>query len=363
MSYVVLSILVVLLSGIYEKIKNLNEKSKGLQYILLATICLCLCVFAGLRTEYNDTSIYIRNFKRTPTNFSLLFETDFAISNVYGFHIFQYFIYNYVSTNPHVFLFLCAVIFVVPCVLMINKYSKAFTFSMFLFMTAGAYLFSLAGIKQALATGVMVLGFNSLINKKTISYYLYCLLAISFHTYAIFFLIIPIFGSNLWDKKLIVFGCLILIVGIGLSQFSKIMASVIEFLGKDVEEEIIEKGSVNAFRALVYLVPFVLSIIASQSVDQDGDRAQTIWAKVGIVSTWFMVLALFGNPVLFGRIPQYFLMGIVISLPNLIEKAFKGDVRLLIVMLAVVGYTAFAIYGLYVDKAFSEDIFKLAIGG
>ena len=61
MSYVVLSILVVLLSGIYEKIKNLNEKSKGLQYILLATICLCLCVFAGLRTAYNDTSIYIGN--------------------------------------------------------------------------------------------------------------------------------------------------------------------------------------------------------------------------------------------------------------------------------------------------------------
>ncbi len=363
MSYVVLSILVVILSGIYEKIKNLNAKTKGLQYILLATICLSLCVFAGLRTEYNDTSIYIRGFKKTPTRFSLLFANDFAISNVYGFNIFQYLIYNYVSTNPHVFLFICAVVFVVPCVIMIDKHSKAFTFSMFLFMATGAYLFSLAGIKQALATGIMMLGFNAFLNRRVLSYYLYCLLAISFHTYAIFFLIIPIFGGSLWDKKIVVFGFLILIVGIALSQLSGVMASVIEFLGKDVEEEIIVEGSVNVFRALVYLVPFVLAIFANDEVNQEGDREQMLWIKVGIISTFFMVLSLFGNPILFGRIPQYFLMGIVISLPNLIEKAFKGDVRLLIVMLAVVGYTAFAIYGLYVDKAFSEDIFKLAIGG
>ena len=362
MSYIVLSLIVIALSGIYENIKKINTKGKGLQYILLVSICLALCVFAGLRTEYNDTSIYIRAFKHTPTKFSSLFQEKFTISNVYGFNIFQYLIYNFITKNPQVFLFICALIFVVPCVWMINKYSKSFTFSMFLFITTGAYLFSLAGIKQALATGIMMLGFNALINKKTVKYYLYCLLAISFHTYAIFFLLVPILRDKLWDKRIIVFAVIILILGIGLSQFSGVMAGIIEFLGKDVAEETITKGSVNVFRALVYLVPFVISIMANNAVEQEDDKEQIIWAKVGILSALFMVLALFGNPILFGRIPQYFLMGIVISLPYLLDKILQGDAKLLIMIVAVVGYTAYAIYGLYVDNAFTEDIFKLIIG-
>ena len=363
MSYVVLSILVVILSGIYEKIKNLNAKSRGLQYILPAIICLCLCVFAGLRTEYNDTANYIDSYQKTPTKFALLFTEDFAISNVYGFNIFQYLVFNFISTNPHVFLFLCAAIFVIPCVLMIDKHSKSFTFSMFLFLSTGAYLFALAGIKQALATGTIVLGFNSLINKKTVRYYLYCLLAVSFHTYAIFSLIIPIMGNRLWDKKLIIFGFIVLVLGIGLSQFSGIMSSIIEFLGKEIDEEIITEGSVNVFRALVYLVPFVLTVIADKSINDEGDEAQILWARVGIFSAFFMVLSLFGNPVLFGRIPQYFLLGIVISLPYLLDKVFKGDAKFLITTAAIVCYTIFALYALHVDGAFTEDIFKLAIGG
>ena len=85
----------------------------------------------------------------------------------------------------------------------------------------------------------------------------------------------------------------------------------------------------------------------------------TWFIKIGILSTTFMVLALFGNPVLFGRIPQYFLIGIVVVLPLLVEKAFINNEKKIIVTVAILCYISYGLYGLYIDGAFAKDIFQL----
>ena len=358
MNFLVLSVIVILISSLYERLKRTKEVSKGTRWFFYTTICFLLCLFAGLRTRYNDTVSYIVSFSNTPKDFSSLFLQEFSISEVYLFKIWNYIIYNFISQNENVYLFLCAIVSVFPSVYLINKYSKNFTFSMILFMFGGMYLFSLAGIKQAMATGIVMMALPSLFKRKYFKYYLYCILSLGFHTYSLFFLILPLLGNATFNKRTIYFCIAITILGLTLSYFSGAIKAIIEFLGKDISVATIGRGSVNILRAIVFFVPFVLSVICRKKLETNSEEEKW-FVKISIMSSVFMILAMFGNPVLFGRIPQYFIIGIVVSMPLLIEKAFAKNDQPFIYAVAIICYVLFGIYGLYIDSAFTEDIFGL----
>ncbi len=358
MNYLVLSTIVIGASYFYERFKNTEKISKGVRWFFYAIICFMLCLFAGLRTKYNDTGAYIKQFQNTPNNFASLFSSDFFISEVYLFKIWNYVIYHFVSQNANVYLFFSSIVFVCPAIYLIEKYSKNFTFSIILFMFGGMYLFSLAGLKQAMATGLILIGLPHLFKRKYFKYYIYSILALGFHTYSIFFLLVPLLGDEIFNKRTILFCIGIIVIGVLLSYFSGAISAIIELLGKDISEETIQSGSVNILRAVVFLVPFVLTVLGRKNLGQATEAERWI-VKIGMVSTVFMTLALFGNPILFGRIPQYFLIGIVVSLPLLIQNAFAKTERNLIASIAILCYVVYGLYALYVDGAFTRDIFRL----
>ena len=358
MNYIILSAIVIIFSYVYELLKNTGRLSRGARVLFCGVICFALCLFAGLRTEYNDTGAYIRDFENTPSDFASIFSDNFSLSGVYLFKIWGYLIYHLISHNSIVFLFLSAMVFVCPAISLIDKYSKNFTLSMILFMFGGMYLFSLAGLKQAMATGVIMMGLPKLFDKKYFSYYLFCILSLGFHTYSIFFLILPLLGSEVFNKRTVLFCISIIVVGVLLSFFSSAITTIIDFLGKDVEEETLLSGSVNILRALVFMVPLALTIIGRKNLSLATSHEKWL-LKIGVLSSIFMVLALFGNPILFGRIPQYFLIGIVVTLPLLISKAFSKRDQLLILFIAVLCYIIFGVYSLHIDGAFVKDIFRL----
>lgn len=358
MNYLVLSTIVIGTSYIYERFKNTEKISKGVRCFFYAIICFMLCLFAGLRTKYNDTGAYIKQFQNTPNNFASLSSSDFSLSEVYLFKIWNYVIYHFVSQNANVYLFFSSIVFVCPAIYLIEKYSKNFTFSIILFMFGGMYLFSLAGLKQAMATGLILIGLPHLFKRQYFKYYIYSILALGFHTYSIFFLLVPLLGNEIFNKRTILFCIGIIVIGVLLSYFSGAISAIIELLGKDISEETIQSGSVNILRAVVFLVPFVLTVLGRKNLGQAIEAERWI-VKIGMVSTVFMTLALFGNPILFGRIPQYFLIGVVISMSLLIEKVFARNERNYVLIIAGGLYIFYGLYGLYVDGAFARDIFQL----
>lgn len=358
MSYLILSVIVIGLSYFYEKMKKEDKLTKSTSLCIFWAIGLLLCLFAGLRTAYNDTYLYIATFKKTPSDISEIFAGEFYLSNIYLFKLWDYFVYHVITHDANVYLFLSAFVFVFPALHLINKYSKNFTFSMIIFMFGGMYLFSLAGVKQAMATGVLLMGVPSLFKKKYFKYYLFCFIAMGFHTYSIFFMILPLLGEDIFNRKTLWFCAGVVVVGLFLSYFTGVITAIINFLGKDLSGELIQKGSVNGLRALAFLVPFVLTFMSGKKLDNLSVQ-EKVFIKMGMLSSIFMVLALFGNPILFGRIPQYFLIGMVITLPLLIENTFVKVEREAVVCIAIICYVLFGVYSLYVDSAFSQDIFKL----
>ena len=359
MNYLILTGIVVLISFLYEHIRGIETTKKSVKIIVLALLCLVLCGFAGLRTDYNDTPVYIYNYSFTPRQISTIFKGEFSLSGVYLYRLWNYGIYHFISSDPNVWLFLCSTVFVLPSVYLIAKYAKGFTLSMFLFMIVGGYLFSLAGLKQAMATGIVMMGIPALINKKYFKYYIFCFIAMGFHTYSLIYLILPLLGRGLFNKRTIIFLVAMLILGVGMSFFAGVVSSIIELLGKDVDEETLTEGSVNILRALVYAVPFVLAIFGREKIKDGCSETDKRFIKISLLSALFMVLAVFGNPILFGRVPHFFSVGVVISLPILINSVFEDKNARIVTIVAIVLYFAFGLYQLYNDGAFTKDIFGL----
>lgn len=362
MNYIIFSVVALGLSGVYAWIKQNSPNEKALRGILLGLIIAVLSGFAGLRTRYNDTYTYLLSYQRMTDNFSTLFRGEFSISNVYLFNMWGYFIHHYISSNVNVYFFLSSLVFVIPAVLLINKYSSHFFLSMLIFLFGGMYLFSLAGLKQSMATGILLMGFSTLLKKQYIRYYIVCLIAVGFHTYSFVFFILPLLGNDkIFNKWTVVIVVGIMVLGVGLSYFSPLIKRLIELLGKDINEEQLQEGSVNIIRAAVFIVPLILLLFSHKRIDDEGSPEVKVFIKLSILCTMFMILALFGNPILFGRIPQYFYIGPVITLPYIIGKTFlKSEVRS-IGAIAGVLYILFGVYSLYKDGAFAIDIFRLII--
>lgn len=358
MSYLILLTIILLLVLPYSSMKLKSRMKKNI--IIPFLIAICLIIFAGMRSSYNDTYAYIANYLyMSHERLEILLEQDFAISNVIGFNYLTYISRLVFGENYHLYFALCSSIIVIPSIRIIDRYSENFTLSIFLFLTTGIYLFSLAGLKQALAMGILMIAIPYLCKKLWLQYYALCLLAISFHTYAIVFLPLPLLGQDLWNRRTVITFIAIVVMGICISYVTPIITFLTSLLGKDTSEETLSSGSVNIMRLMVYLVPIVLAILGRKEIKAKCSSQQQLIIKIGLLSSITMFLAAFGNPILFGRIPQYFLIGIVITLPLLIRVFFSATNKILINFCAYGGYFAFCLYGLHVDRAFTEDIFNL----
>jgi hypothetical protein len=158
--------------------------------------------------------------------------------------------------------------------------------------------------------------------------------------------------------KTVIFCLATIVIGVLLSYFSGAISVIVEWLGKDVEEETIQSGSVNILRVITFVVPFILTVWGRKKLTT-ATIEEKWFVKMGILSAAFMVLALFGNPILFGRIPQYFIIGVVVSMPLLIDAAFVKKDRSVVFLMAIMCYVVYGAYGLYIDGGFTKDIFGL----
>lgn len=356
MAFVLLTSLTVALSFLIIKFNGM----KGFKTFLIILVCFLLCYFAGSRTKFNDTESYIADFLKTPTTINDIFIDEFSIGNVYLFQLWKFVIFNYISQNVHIYFFLSSLIFVVPCVFLIFRYSKSPVFSIFLFVWCGMYIFSLAGLKQSLAIGVLALALVALYKRKFILYFLLNLIAIGFHAYSIVFLILPFLGLEVFNKRTVLFIILFLIFTLTLSNNVEFVTFVTKLIGKDVSEETALDGSVNIFRALVFIIPLILMVIGRKKLSSLSNHNK-IFVKTTLLCGLFMFLALFGNPILFGRIPQYFMIGFVITMPLLIRIAFGKSYYKSVVFVATI---CFALYGLYScinNKVFISNRFGLEL--
>ncbi|MBQ9729963.1 MAG: EpsG family protein [Clostridia bacterium] len=360
MHYLILCGLVLITAMGYDLVKRNYKNSESVQIFLVAAIIFMLSLFTGLRRQYNDTYAYVDGFIKTGEEFPELFKGEFKLSNTFIFPIWTWFIKNIIADDVTVYLFLCSIVFVGPSVYLMHKYSKDLTFSLVLFLFGGPYLFSFGAVRQMMAAGIVLMAVPALLKKKYVTYYVFFLIAFFMHTYSLFLVVLPILGLELFNKRTIVFMIAAIIVGLGLSLFTGLMTEVIAWFGEDISEDrLTEDYTINILRFIVYWIPSILMIISKREVQEGVSDGEKVMMKMSLLSSGFITLALFGNPVLFGRLPYFFYVGTMVSLPYVVQKAFQKNTQRPIYVIAAILYTLYGFYDLYNASAFTGNRFGL----
>lgn len=293
----------VLIIGIF--VKEGKKKNNIIFLILL------LIQFFRNNTVGTDIKVYLGIFntiiKDTNILFKLNMEKGYLILNK---------ILGIINTNETFFLCSIAIIILYPIKKVLEKESKIIWLSYYLYITLNFYLFSMSGLRQAIAISILLLSLEYIKKREIIKFLIICLLAMSFHKTAIVFivlyiiypieinfysyillLIISVCGFLFFQKSLNIifqifpiyeerYGGIKLVSGEGFKMFLIYFISLTGFL-------VLKKFKIRKDEKIYYQMIFLTVIL------------QVLATKIAIVS----------------RLIMYFWIGIIILIPNILSTS------------------------------------------
>lgn len=307
-------------SGQYMKDRQ-SFSNKLFYFLLLLTLTLPV----GLRRIYNDTGAYIDNFLNSESLSELLASGNLHILANPAFNIYCS-VMRDLTDNYHIFLMLPAILVQYAFVSTIRRYSANFTQGIGLYFCLGSYVLTMAAMKQTIATAIVLLALPSLMDGKTWKYCLLVFLAFLFHTYSIAFLILPLFTDKPWNLRTLLFLAGILIV---INNFESVINSFLEYAnesGKSVAEyEVFDNAQINLFRVMVYaVVPLMALLLYPYLFRGSYPKHYNVLINMSIISCAVMSLGTINGANMFGRMGNYFEVGIICSAGWIVKRAFES---------------------------------------
>lgn len=342
----------------YDRFSTKKENLSGYVYkekILWLIPIIAMAIFAGLRTKYNDTVTYLEGYEYLVNSKFDFSDIEWTFGGNFGFVIVNILLKSLGFTNNG-FLMVFAIVTYSIYIWFIHKYSTDFLMSIFLFMCL-VFTFPLAAIKQCIAVAFCLVAVDKAINKKWFWFIFWILIAESFHSFSIMYLIVPLLMFVPWsDKRTIAWIAIFFAAGIFLRPLLGSLLESTESLGKGYTVEEFSGDGVNPFRLLVSLVPLVLSFILRKQINDpynEVNRAEGLCMNLAFLNGEIMFVALFGTANYFARLANYFYIFPVIALPrlfNMVKPKWRIPMKV-----AVLGCYA---YYMYYDNMYSGwDIF------
>lgn len=356
---VVLTSLILAVLSHYTSVYDRN----GMRYVrkewvFYAILMVVMILFVGLRTRYNDTGMYRHAYSLMEPG-DIFTDVDWRIGNNPGFNVVNQLLVN-LGVDVQTWLMFYAAITVGIYLWFIRKYSCNLWLTVFLFITAGAYTFTLAAIKQCVATAFCLVGVDQAIRKKWFSFVLWVALGSLFHAYAIMYLIVPLLMFEPWTKKtywmLGAFG----MAGILLQPLMGTVISITSMLGEEYEAASFSGEGVNPFRLAVVMVPVVLSFMTRRVIAKKNDRVMNVMVNLVMLNAAIMFVALFGTANYFARLANYFLIFQCITIPWLFSN-FDRQTRRWLIPVAVVCYVLYFYYANVINQHFDSGFSSVTL--
>ena len=327
--------------------------------IPLIAIILILGFFCGLRIGYNDTYLYIKNFQSAQT-VSDYFNSSPEIVDNPLFYAFQNFFRHEISENYHLFLLTFSFFTNTTLILFIRKYSTNFMLSMMVFFAIGLFYDTMGAMKQTFAIAILTFALRALFKKKYLLFYIIVFIAFLFHTYAIFFAILPLFIKRPWTLFTYITIGTVVILLMSFQSAIDILLSAAEETGKNISsEELLDNIGINPFRLAVFGVPPLLSFVFQQQLENKYNPEKSILMNMSIISFLIMALGIFTAANLFGRCAGYFEIGTIIMLPWILENIF--DDRSIQMASLVVGLCYFGFF-IFLSDGFDAKYVSISFG-
>jgi hypothetical protein len=330
-------------------VRKQSTQNRFFYVMLLLTLILPV----GLRRIYNDTGAYINNFLEAPTLSELFASGEVHLLENPAFDIYTSLVRAF--TDNYSIYFLISASFVMICYAgTIRRYVKPFYMGIGLLFCLGTYVFSIAGMKQAIAMAILLLAIPSLLEKKYVKYFVIVLIAFLFHTYAIAFLILPLFIGKPWNWRTLVFILAIIIIMV---NFESVIGSFLDFAdesGKAISEyEVFDNAQVNILRVLVYAVVPIMSLFFQRYLfGNPNEKYYWLFISMSVISCSIMVLGTINGANMFARMAMYFEFGIICSLSWMIRKIFVPKSAKLVSFIASVCFLGYFMYANIVATPF-----------
>ena len=160
-------------------------------------VAILLVLFAGLRGAFVGPDTYqyqwifedIQHYHNTELGFFFMQGKDSEMSEP-GYNLFQTIVGQVADYN--VFKMLCAIVQIVPAILLIRRYSNNVLMSMVIFYCLPVFsMMSMSMMRQGLAFGIFMLSYRFISERKMYKYLMCVLCAFLFHTSAL--ILVPLY--------------------------------------------------------------------------------------------------------------------------------------------------------------------------
>lgn len=339
-----------------------GPKKPTIFYVALVTILIC---FAGFRGAYNDTWNYRDIYTYLATGFPEAWDRiSWALGENPAFNIIQSWLKTY-NTDVHLFLMFFSFWTVLFYMAFLKKYATNFALTIYFFFTMGCYMFTLAAIKQCMATAFCLLAVPFALDKKWGRFLLLVGIGMLFHPYAALYLIVPFLTFKPWSRA--TYLMLIAIIAGGF-LFQPMLGTVIDIttaIGEEYTESTFLGEGVGIFRILVCWSPVILSFMYRKILFTNSTSSDNLFVNLTIVFAGIIFVGQFGTALYFGRLSYYFLPMPVIALAWMLTKINKYDPQNghLITTVAVICYFVFFYFSNTVENHFATSYEALTPAG
>ena len=315
-----------------------------------------LSFFCGLRTWGNDTVTYKQIFDLTPLLRDYTLDS-FASGIGFGLTVSVLKTLGF-STQDYLLFF--AFLTVTQYVLFVRRFSGSFPFGIYLMFATGMYTFSLAAIKQCMATGICLTALTFAMDRKWSKYFLLILLATLFHPYSLIYLVVPFMMFKPWTTRTLVYVILALAVGFYLETLLGTVLDITSMMGADYTEDAFSGEGVNIFRVAVAFVPLILAMIYGKSLFRDSTIEEDLMFNLAMLNALIMFIGLFGTANYFARLANYFLPAQVIVLPWLLSKTAPMD-QAWLKPACIAGYMGYFYYEYGIMHPFDTEYSQISV--
>ena len=333
-----------------------NERKEIRATLILGMI---LALFCGTRVWGNDTVTYLQIYGQIPLLNELRLADFPPFSQGLGFYLLTSLIKTLQFSNQDYLMFY-AFLTLIPYTLFVHRFSGSMKMGVFLMFATGMYTFSMAAIKQCMATGICLMALPLVIERKWVKYFLLMLLAALFHPYSVVYLLVPFMMFKPWTTRTTIYVVFFLAVGFYLDSLIGTVLDITAMMGAAYTDDAFTGEGVNVFRVAVSFVPFLLAMVYGKSLFRSSTPEEDLMFNLAMLNALIMFVGLFGTANYFARLANYFLPAQVIVLPWLLNKTAPID-RAWLKPACIVGYLGYFYYEYGILHPFDAEYAQISL--
>lgn len=278
-------------------------------YVALGAIVLI--IVAGLRNNIGDTFLYMHSYRVTD------FTWEYVLSSKdIGFNLFQMLL-KQITEDPQLMVLLCAVVTNGLIFFVFYQYSRMIELSLYTYITTGAFIVSMNGIRQYLAAAIVFAGTKALLEGRWKVYFPIVIFASLLHQSAL--IMLPIYflvRRRAWTLTSMLLLAVAILIVVGFNYFSSAIFAVIENTQYS-EYQHLQEGGANILRVIVYMVPMFIAFLGREKLGRIFPQSDII-VNLSLVGMVIMIIStqnwIFARLGIYFSLYQMILLGWIVKL-------------------------------------------------